>query len=337
MSGYTFARCSHDEYKKATENYTATSAEPVSFLQAPFYGAMQTASGKDVLYFTIHRDDTLVGFGLGVIYNAPGGLRFLYFPYGPVCADWDDALAQALEAFIRPIANELGCSFVRMDSLNQYDGTNLRPVSAKLARTASLQPRAEWVLDITKQEEELWMAMHKHARYNVRLAERANAKTVLYSPDEAPLDEFFALMQTTAGRDDFGIYSRDYYGAYLGALSAQDCFMLVTYIDDRPAAAGLFVTYAQQTHYVFAGSSNDFRKIAPAYTVIWEAVKESQKRDCTHFNFGGIIDSVKSQDLGGVTSFKKRFGGYEVTHQNPYDIVVKTLPYLAFKLYKSLR
>jgi peptidoglycan pentaglycine glycine transferase (the first glycine) len=95
--------------------------------------------------------------------------------------------------------------------------------------------------------------------------------------------------------------------------------------------------YDSQAHYVFAGSSNDFRKIAPAYTVIWRAMQEAKQRGCTLFNFGGVTDTVKGQDLSGVTGFKKRFGGYQADHQNPADLIYQPLKYFAFRLYKTIR
>lgn len=340
MATYTVTECSVETYKKALQTFTATGqAEPISFLQAPFYGAIQAASGKTVIYCTIHKANVLIGYGLAVLYTAPGGLRFLYIPYGPVCSEWNQEVYMAIRDFFVPIAKRLNCSFVRLDNDNipGNTGAGVRQISPKVARTASLQPRAEWVLDITPSEDTIWAGFHKHARYNVRLAERANATITLYEPSKAPLDVFFALMQTTSGRDGFGIFNKEYYASYLQTLSADDGFIVMCSIDGKPAAAGLFVVYDKQAHYVFAGSSNDFRKIAPAYAIIWQAIQEAKRRGCTHFNFGGIIDNVKSQDLGGVTAFKKRFGGYAVNHPNPVDIVYRPFRYLLFRAYKNLR
>src|SRR6187551_2213449 len=99
------------------------------------------------------------------------------------------------------------------------------------------------------------MGMHKHARYNVRLAERAVAQLEFFEPAKAPLDTFFALMQTTAGRDSFSIQSRDYYSAVLQSVPAEHGFVAICTIDGRTAAAALFAEYDNVLHYVFAGSS----------------------------------------------------------------------------------
>jgi len=244
-------------------------------------------------------------------------------------------LLAALHDFFRPLAREHGVTFVRLDS----DGlAELRPpVANHLAVTASLQPRAEWLLDISGDQEAIWMGLHKHARYNVRLAERAEAEVQFYAPAEAPLDTFFALMQTTAGRDSFHIQAREYYQAVLQSIPADQGFVAICTIDGRPAAAALFATYDGVMHYVFAGSSNDFRKIAPPYFVMWSAILEAKKRGWHTLDFGGISDAVKGTHLAGVTGFKKRFGGYALHHPNPVDLVYKPFKYSLFSLYKRLK
>ena len=330
-------RVNIEEYVAALEQLERVLEPSVSFLQSSLYGRLQELDRKMVIYVVacINDGDAVLACGLAVRYTAPLGMNFLYCPYGPVAQEWSPQLVKALHSFFKPIARDLDCAFVRFDT-NGMISSGTTAISDRLARTASLQPRAEWLLDITKPEDELWAGFHKHARYNVRLAERANANIKTFSPDEAPLDDFFSLMQTTAGRDGFSIFDRSYYQAYLSAMTAEDGFMTICYIDGKPAAAGLFVTHDEQAHYVFAGSSDDYRKIAPAYSVIWSALQTSQQRGCRVFNFGGITEAVKGQKLAGVTGFKRRFSGYQVDHQNPVDLIYSKPRYILFRLYKTL-
>lgn len=327
----TVTACSADEYTAALAALPE-SAGPVSFLQAPFYGAWQTADGKTVAYFTARDGDETVAAGLAVKYDAPGGISFLYCPYGPLVANWTPDLFNALKDFFAGVAKHTGAAFIRFD--NYPDG--VRPAANKLAATASLQPRAEWLLDISGPQDDIWMGMYKHARYNVRLGERAGAKLEFFAPSKAPLDIFFDLMNTTAGRDSFSIQSRRYYQAALSSIPADAGFVALCHIDGKPAATALFAAYDGVMHYVFAGSSNDFRKIAPPYFVIWNAIIEAKKRGWVTLNFGGVTDGVKGAHLSGVTGFKKRFGGYRQTHPNPADLVYRPFKYRLFSLYKRL-
>lgn len=310
---------------------------PIPFLQAPFYGAWQERDGKTVIYFLVYDGDVLIAAGLAVKYDAPGGISFFYCPYGPIASQWTPELYAALQEFFAPIAKRTGATFVRLDDTNIVTTLGIKPVANHLAVTASLQPRAEWLLDISGEQESIWMGMHKHARYNVRLAERANATLEFFAPDNAPLNTFFTLMQTTAGRDSFSIQSQKYYEAVLQSVPNDRGFVALCTIDKKPAAVALFAEYDAMMHYVFAGSSNDFRKIAPPYYVMWNAILEAKKRGWHTLNFGGISDDVKGTHLTGVTGFKKRFGGYEVDHPNPVDLIYNRPKYTAFSLYKRLR
>ena len=329
--------CTANEYAVALAELSQP-GQPVSFLQAPYYGEWQLRDGKTVVFFAATKDGKTVAAGLAVKYDAPGGISFFYCPYGPTVNAWTPELLGALRDFFAPIARKTGATFVRLDNADlPKQVRSAKPVPNRLAVTASLQPRAEWLLDIAGDQEAIWMGMHKHARYNVRLAERAKAQLAFYEPDKAPMDIFFDLMQTTAGRDSFSIQSREYYEAVLQSVPGDSGFVAICTIDGKPAAAALFAAFDGIVHYVFAGSSDDFRKIAPPYFVIWNAILEARGRGWNVLNFGGITHEVKGQHLQGVTGFKKRFGGHEVTHPNPVDLVYKPFKYKLFSLYKRLR
>lgn len=332
----SIVECSAEEYSRVLPKLAQKNA-PLPLLQAPFYGAWQTRDGKTVIYFTAHNKEKLVAAGLAIKYDAPGGISFFYCPYGPITVHWTRDLYLSLRAFFAPIAKRTGATFVRFDNTDLAKLPGVRPVANHLAVTASLQPRAEWLLDISGDQDRIWMGMHKHARYNVRLAERAHAKLEIFAPNKAPLNTFFALMQTTAGRDRFSIQSQKYYEAVLQSISSKDGFVALCTIDGKPAAIGLFAAYDDMMHYVFAGSSDDFRKIAPPYFLIWNAIQEARKRNWRTLNFGGIADNVKGTHLAGVTGFKKRFGGYEINHPNPVDLVYNRPKYTAFSIYKKVR
>jgi hypothetical protein len=322
--------CSASEYAEILAGLPHSAS--ISFLQAPFYGAWQSRDGKVVVYFVAYSEHEPIAAGLAVKYDAPGGISFFYCPYGPTAREWTPELYDAIHSFFAPIAKRTGAAFVRFDSYPE----EVKPIANHLAITASLQPRTEWLLDISGEQEAIWMGMHKHARYNVRLAERANAKLNVYAPATAPLGDIAELMRTTAGRDNFSLQSREYYEGVFKSIPAQEGFAAICTIDDKPAAFGLFAAYDDTVHYVFAGSSDAFRKIAPPYFVIWNAILEARKRGWQTLNFGGISDDVKGTHLAGVTGFKKRFGGYEQTHQNPVDLIYKPFKYQLFSLYKRI-
>jgi len=335
-TGLSVQECTPEKYARVLPNIS-TESQSIPLLQAPFYGAWQARDGKTVVYFTAHDGSDLVAAGLAVKYDAPGNISFFYCPYGPIVKQWTPDLYEAIRDFFKPIAARTGVTFVRLDNSELANLQNTKMVANHLAVTASLQPRAEWLLDISGPQDDIWMGMHKHARYNIRLNERANANLKLYEPAKAPLGTFFKLMSTTADRNSFSIQSEKYYEAVLKSIPTDSGFVSVCTIDNQEAAVALFAAYDGVMHYVFAGSSNDFRKIAPAYFIMWNAILEAKKRGWHTLNFGGIVDNVKSTHIVGITGFKRRWGGYEVDHPNPVDLVYIPYKYSLFSLYKRFR
>jgi len=68
------------------------------------------------------------------------------------------------------------------------------------------------------------------------------------------------------------------------------------------------------------------------YLVQWEAMRYAKKHNKTTYDFLGI-----GEHLEGVTSFKKKFGGYEVEYVGTFELVTNRLWYIAVRLLKWLR
>lgn len=303
---------------------------PLHFLHSPNYGSWQSTSGKQVIYFCINSGDAIIGCGMAIQYKLPGGLSYLYCPYGPLLMDWDDTVKHALSQFFSAWRSK--DLFVRFDS-----GTHpfVSPTAAAAA-TASLQPRNEWVLDITPPESDLFDAMHSKARYQIRVGERNNVQIAFLPTSPQILESFFALLTETSERNTFGLLPKRSYQAAFEALMDTEAYVITAEIEGELASAALIFPYNKQAHYIFGCSANKYRKIAPSYYLQWRSIIRAKELGCTSYNFGGISDDIKSTHLSGVTEFKKRFGGYSVEHGLPSDLVLQPLRYKAFNTYKRI-
>lgn len=336
MSHYSVQAISAQDYATSLESLRPQLPAPLHFLQAGFYGEWQQKSGKHVTHFEIKKSGELIGCGMAIAYPLPGGFHYLYCPYGPLLTDWSAGAVDALKYFFK---HEHGQAplFVRFDADNMPEAEFTEPSNAAAA-TASLQPRREWALDISPSEEKLLEGFHKTARYHLRLAERSNTTIRFEHFTPVQLDHFYDLMLATSDRNSFGILPKSYYKAVFETLhDTPDSFLAFADIDGVPAAAVLVASYDGQAHYVFGCSGNQFRRIAPSYLLLWHSIQKAKANGNTVFNFGGITDSIKSTRLQGVTEFKKRFGGYEIAHDKPADIVLSPVLYKLFTLYKKIQ
>ena len=321
---------SASEYAVALPVVAAELGMPLHFLHSERYGAWQTASGKTVTYFGIKRGVKLIGCGMAIQYALPGRLSYLYCPYGPVLIDFSPDVVAALGDFFKPWAKQ--ALFVRFDTAVDVFRS---PPRAAVA-TASLQPRNEWVLDITPEPEVLMAQLHSKARYQIRLGERSNVQISFQNTGDDAFQQFYDLLAETSERNDFGLLPKKTYQAVFKSLVETDAYLIQAHIDGALAAAALIYPYAGEGHYVFGCSSGAFRKIGPSYLLQWHSILHARDQGCTRYNFGGISDDVKSTHLQGVTEFKKRFGGETVTHPLPRDLVLQPARYAAFGVYKQL-
>ncbi len=336
---YTVSEISLEQYSQTLDGLKSELSVPLHFLNAPFYGHWQQLSGKKVIYYAVNKNDVAIGAGMAIEYPLPGGYHYLYTPYGPVLTSWSKAAVIAIKRFFKKTtSNDQKLLFVRLDA----DGMPARGLvtpSNQAAATSSLQPRNEWLLDVTPEIAQLELELHKKARYHIRLAERNGTTIQFEAVDSTQLESFYNLMKITSERNSFGLFPREYYQAVFEALEQENCaFLAFANIGGKPTAAALVVTYEGQAHYVFGCSDNEYRKIAPSYFLQWNCMqKAKQDFGATSYNFGGISDDIKSTHLSGVTDFKKRFGGSLVSHSKPADIVMSPLLYRAFSLYKRIQ
>lgn len=304
---------------------------PLHFLHSDYYGAWQQTAGKQVVYFGIFDAETLLGCGMAIQYSLPGGLSYFYCPYGPLIRKWDSAVQQALQQFFAQWRDQ--SVFVRFDTAGQA----FHIPTAAAAATASLQPRNEWLLDITPEADVLLQQMHTKARYQIRFGERSSVQIDFQPTTPEMFQEFYDLLTETSDRNEFGLLPKQTYQAAFATLLDTEAYVATARLGGELGAAALILPYAHEAHYIFGCSANRFRKIGPSYLLQWRSINHAQELGYERYNFGGVSDDIKSTHLHGVTQFKQRFGGYLVSHPLPSDLILQPMRYRAFTTYKRLK
>lgn len=327
----TVRQLSRAQYAEALPGISQQLGMPLHFLHSDYYGAWQEAAGKQVIYFDICRNQQLLGCGMAIQYALPGGLSYFYCPYGPLLQDWDDSVKDALQRFFADWRDR--AVFVRFDTAGQTFHTP----TASAAATASLQPRNEWLLNIRPETDLLLQQMHSKARYQIRFGERSDVQVDFQSTTPGVFEEFYALLTETSDRNAFGLLPKQTYQAAFATLLDSEAYVTTARINGELGAAALILPYAGEAHYIFGCSANRFRKIGPSYMLQWHSIVHARQLGCERYNFGGVSDDIKSTHLHGVTEFKKRFGGFMVSHPLPSDLVLQPLRYRAFAAYKRLK
>ncbi len=299
------------------------SREEANFLQSVQWAKANELVGEVVVRGGVRQNGKLVAGWQGIIKNARRG-RYLEVPGGPLM-DWSneqvvrDTITQLKEAGLRH-----HCVFVRVRPQVEDSQTMRQKLASLRLHRAPFHLHAEHtnILALDKSEEELLTGMRRQTRYEVRQAEKKGV-VVSWRSDEAAVEEFFTVQADTAKRQGFIPPSRRFLAAQVEAFG-EDARIYRSEKDGVLLSLALVLFSGQEADYFEAASTPDSRTYPGAYAVQWQAIRDAQARGKTRYNFWGIAYTDDPHHrYAGVTTFKRGFGGQDVTYTPAYDIILR--------------
>lgn len=319
----------------------------VPFTQAFFYGEWQEGMGRRVRRFVGEASSKPVIFFQTIEYPLPLGKSYIYIPYGPVTAARGEPLMKTLSEFVREVFHGTPAIFARLDFSPALTESEM-PLAEKYFRAggafsyrgSSYQPRAEWVADLTRQEEEILKGMDKKNRYGIRVAEENKIEARIVDKNlRSHFDMFYALIRETAERDRFRAHPKSYYERIFESCEKRGCgFLVESLYKGEPVTSDFIVRYGDTATWVFGGSATSARDVSPSYLAQWAAMRYAKKIGCASYSFGGVSEPPFTEpSWDGISRFKKRFGGRAILHSPFFDIVLNPLWYRLYMVQKRIR
>jgi serine/alanine adding enzyme len=272
------------------------------------------------------------------------GLSVVYVPRGPLL-DEDPEANRALLAALDRLARRSRAVFLRVEPniLEAAPGAGALQNALQAAGfqpAAPLQPRSTLHLDLAPTSDALLAAMSKGHRADIRRAARSGV-SVRVGVSAADLDAFYAIMEQTGARAQFGIHSRDYYQMAWEHVRGDDrALLLLAEREGATLAASLILAWAGAALYLYGGSNEEGLKSGANHALQWQAIQWARDRGCRIYDFWGVPDqfgqaaaledegaraqleeAAKADPLYGVFRFKKGFGGQVVRYLPAYDRV----------------
>lgn len=259
---------------------------------------------------------------------------YLYIGHGPSQGTLSDYWPELLK-----LARRHHCTYIKVEPKELASG---EATKLHLKRNSySIQPETTLKIDLTLSEEDLLKQMKPKGRYNIKVANKHN---ILYrwfdgqSKDiTQAIEQFYQLLAATATRDHFGIHSREYYQLFLAKLFPHSRLYLA--YNEQVVVAGLIATFYQnESIYYYGASSNQDRETMATYGLQWQVIKDAKTYGATTYDFLGIAPEHASENHPwyGVTTFKKKFGGYIVQYPGTYHYVCRPLVYFLIHAAKKL-
>lgn len=237
------------------------------------------------------------------------------------------------------------CVAVQFDVPNiTIDDKKYKEALSILENHCTKSPRDEFakgnfLVDLTKSEEDLFNAMHKKHKYNVKYAQR-NGVTVRSSIDKKDFETFFKIYSSTGERQRYYSRSKRYLETIWETFSKEGAvYLLMAEYQKEVLASWMFFTYENVLYYPYGGMLETHKDLHPSCLLGWEAIKFGKKQGCKVFDMWGASEDLSNKDdhYYGFSHFKEKFGATHVVYMSSYDFVVNQAFYKAFIAANSLR
>lgn len=243
---------------------------------------------------------------------------------------------------IKNIAKETKAIFYRLElDIPVGDpSTLLRMTSHSFVKSfEEMQPENNWILDLTKSEEELLSEMKQKGRYNLKIAERSDIKVTWSDKIGPELTAFYDQYSKTGQRHKISYRGKAYFDALVEIFGTKGYARVYTASKDGVAlASSIMLYYNKEALYLYGGSGEEMRNLMAPYILHWQAIKDAKDMGCTKYNFLGIAPTEDANHpWAGITRFKKQLGGYQYDILGCYDLPFKPLLYNLFKMAEKLR
>lgn len=273
------------------------------------------------------------------------GKCWLWIPYGPLTnchAEPVEASLNQIFEDLAKIAKEERAIFARIEPPS---GFLFRPGAEFDWHTKKspdrFTPEHTLILDLEKTEEEILAQMKPKGRYNIQIAKRHNVLVQQYNSDipEKDFTAFYEILKKTGNRDGFGIHPKYFYKTLLETLAPKKMASLFLAYYQSAVIGGIIIMFYKDTAtYYYGASSNKHRNLMAPYLLQWEAICETKRRGMKTYDFLGTAPpNAKNHLWSGITDFKKKFGGKEITYLPAFDVVYRPFLYRAMRLVQSCR
>ncbi|MCL5003856.1 MAG: peptidoglycan bridge formation glycyltransferase FemA/FemB family protein [Patescibacteria group bacterium] len=246
---------------------------------------------------------------------------------------------------IYEVGKKENCISVKLDVPHTNENFKFQNSNFKLVPGKPVFAQSTFLLDLTKNDDELLSGMHEKTRYNLRLAQKKGVAVKIYSSPDEPgaktaLEEFIRLQRETARRQKFFVHPDHYYRTCFDVLSEKKmAYLIEAKISNSIAASWILFRYGDVLYYPYGESNYEYRSFMPSNLLMWEAIQLGKKLDCKVFDLWGAADDPndESDPWHGFTRFKISFGATHVKLAKTCDLVINSYLYNLFNLGDKFR
>ncbi len=255
---------------------------------------------------------------------------------------------------LKKIGKQENCIFIQLEP-NILKSNKQKAINKKLAEAAHpLFTKYNFVLDITKSEEELLKNMHQKARYNIRVAQKHNVEVIEDNSDKA-FAEYLRLTDETTKRQGFFAHTLDYHKKQWTILPHKTSkdklsshLLIAKYQPPRSKnqnsrskilTAWILFIFKDTLYYPYGASISQHREVMSSSLMMWEAIRFGKKLGLKKFDMWGALgpNPGKNDPWYGFHSFKEKYGPKHIEYIGSYDMIINPIAYQFYKLADKVR
>lgn len=218
-------------------------------------------------------------------------------------------------------AVEEKCVFIKFEPNSE---TFTPPKGFRVVKGERMFAYATYLIDLTKNEEDLLKAMHPKTRYNINLARRKGVEIKIGHTDEM-VEEFLKLFHETCKRHKVFIHPDSYYKTIFDVFREKEKAEIVTgYFEKKPLASMMLLEHGKTLFYPYGGSTHIHKEVMAFYLVMWESILLGKKRGLKVYDMWNCLPPEienPSHPWYGFHKFKKGFHGDLIRFPGAFDIV----------------
>lgn len=248
-----------------------------------------------------------------------------YLPKGPFP---DQNLAEALI----DIGKKYRCIAIKIEP--NIESSKFKDQRSKIDERFKISPhplftKYNYILDLTKSEDQILKNMHPKFRYNIKVAQNRGVWVEEREDNEA-LAIHLKLHFETTQRQGFHSHTPSYHRLAWQTLKEDKLAkILIAFFkpDEKgepiPLASWMLFNFQDSLYYPYGGSSEQYKNMMASNLLAWTAIKLGKKLGLKKFDLWGAGDPNKGEDdpFYGFTRFKKQTGAELVEYMGTYDLV----------------
>lgn len=306
-----------------------------NFLQSWEWGEFSKALGKSV----VRRKVGHKAIYTAVVENSRRGI-YMTIAGGPLMDYADEEIRTLVFDDIKAVAIAHNCVFVRIRPQLESNVGHKDMFKLHGLKPAPMPLSVEHagVLDLASSEEEIIAGMSQSLRRKIRKAQKAGIE-IDVSTDPGRLDTFYDIHAEHAARMGYVPFTKDFLVKQFSAFGASDRALMYTASKDGSVIAQNFmIFYGEEASYHYGVSTSDGVKLSSAPLLHLAAMEEARSRECSRYNFWGIVDDDDTEHrYYGVSQFKRSFGVSDLKHLPAHDLIISKARYRANWLLETAR